>query len=480
MRAKGTPRWLGRELAVVYFALMVLAPLAALIDLAGPLTLTAIEREVLWRSAVRSLGVGLSVASASTLLAVLLARTIPPVLLLASLLLGRFVVAHGVLALGLAPGPWAAGLALIADVAPFAALIVLLRLRTRPIALIEAAADLGAGWWRRAWQVEWPHMRPALLAAFVWALLQALADVIAFERAGGGHAYTLGLLIRDALIRDGAPARALIGVLMLLTLALPCAVAIARELTHAEQVVASPRRPPAWLRAIGWSSFAAILLGPALLLAGAHPRGFGPGDRQLLELLGRTLALASVVAALASAAGFGLAIATRDGRHRFALSVAVLAPLAIPPSVLGLLSLATATRLAWPPGVALTIVALLGPALAMGFVAARVLISAIPPALLEAAADLGAGKRERLRLVWLTLGRPALLVAAALVLAWVLGQATIPAFTSGPGGDTLAVALTIHARAGAMALVRRWSLVLVIAALICAIAVARMTRSRKR
>lgn len=480
MPASSTPRWLGRELAVVYFAMVVLAPLAALIDLAGPLTLTPIEREVLWRSAMRSLGVGLSVACASTLLAVLLARTIPPVLLLASLLLGRFVIAHGILALGLAPGPWAAGLALIADVAPFAGLIVLLRLRTRPIALIEAAADLGASWWRRLWQLEWPHMRPALLAAFVWALLQALADVTAFELAGGGHAYTLGLLIRDALIRDDAPSRALLGVLMLLALALPCAVAIARELTHAEQAVASPSRPAAWLRALGCLGFATLLLGPALLLAGAHPRGFGPGDRQLLDLLGRTLALAGVIAALASAAGFGLAIATRDGRDRFALTVAVLAPLAIPPSVLGLLSLAAATRLAWPPGLALTIVALMGPAVAMGFIAARVLISAIPPPLLEAAADLGASRRDRLRLVWLPLGRPALLVAAAVVLAWALGQAAIPAFTSGPGGDTLAVALTIHARAGSMALVRRWSLVLVIAALICAIAVERMTRSRKR
>jgi ABC-type spermidine/putrescine transport system permease subunit II len=480
MAAERTTTWRGHVLALVYFALVVVAPLAALIDLAWPVSLTPIECEALQRGAMRSLGLAVAVASATTMLAVLLARTIPPVLLLGSLLLGRFVVAHGVLALGLAPGAVAGSMALVVDLAPFAAMIVLLRLRTRPIALLEAAADLGAAPWTRAWQVDWPHLRPALLATFVWVLLQALADVIAFELAGGGHAYTLGLLIRDALIRDDAPDRALVAVVMLLVLALPCAVAIARELTHAEQATVALAPAPAWMRTLGWGSFVAILLGPALLLSGAHPRGFGPSDVQLAELFGRTLAIAGVVAVIASAAGFGLAIlARRLGARSVPLTVAVLAPLAIPPSVLGLLILAAATRVGWPPGVALTIAALLGPAVALGFIAARVLISAIPTALLDAAADLGASGRDRMRLVWLPLGRPALIVAAVVVLAWVIGQAAIPAFTSGPGGDTLAVALTIHARAGAMELVRRWSLVLVVAAIVGAIAVERVARRRR-
>lgn len=468
---------IGRGFALGWFVLVVVAPLAALIDLAWPITLTPIERAVLGRSAARSLGLALAIAGATTLLAVPLAATIPPILLLASLLLGRFVVAHGILALGFAPGPGAAALALIADLAPFAALLVLLRLRTRPTALLEAAADLGAGAWTRAWQIEWPHCRPALLAAFVWALLQALADVISFELAGGGHSYTLGLLIRDGLIRDGAPDRALIGVLVLLIAALPCAAAIARELSHAEQARAHPHeRPSAWLRALGWLGFAAILLGPVLLLTGPHPKGIGPADHALVELLGRTLALAAIVAVLAGAAGFGLAIATRRRSASVLPMIMLLTPLAIPPSVLGMLSLAAATRVGWPPGFGLTLAALLGPALALGLIAARVLITTIPATLLEAAADLGADSRDRLRLVWLPLGRPALIVAAAVVFAWVIGQAAIPAFTSGPGGDTLAVALTIHARAGAMELVRRWSTVLVIAALACVQVIVRVTR----
>jgi ABC-type spermidine/putrescine transport system permease subunit II len=421
---------------------------------------------------------GVVVASVATAAATLLARTVTPVALLALLLLGRFVAAHGILALGITPGPTAAMLALIVDITPFAAMIVILRLRTRPVALLEAAADLGAGPWTRAWMVDWPHLRPALLAAWGWALLQTLGDVVAFELAGGGHSYTPGLLIRDALVREAAPGRALVAVLIVLALAMPCAVAIARELGSAEPIRSSPSVSPRW-RTLGWLCFAALLLGPLVLWAGPQTEGLGPADRALAGLLGQTLAIAAIVAVLASVAGFALALATH-GVEAAVITASVLAPLAIPPSVLGLLSLTAAARVGWPPGVTLTIVTLLGPALALAFVAARVLIGAIPKSLVDAAADLGADRRSRLRMLWLPLGRPAVLVTAALVFAWVLGQAAIPSFTSGPGGDTLAVALTVHARAGAIELVRRWSLILVVVSLGCAAAIWLAARAWRR
>jgi len=276
----------------------------------------------------------------------------------------------------------------------------------------------------------------------------------------------------------------LVAVVFVLALALVCAGLIARELSSAEQTGFRPNSPaPIGLRALGWLSLAGLLFGPMTLLTGPRPLGWGPIDARLAELLGQTLAIAAVVAGLAGALGFGLAIATRERGPRalgLPITAAMLAPLAIPPSVLGLLSLTAATRVGWPPGLALTIVSLLGPGLALGFVTARVLISTIPPALLDAAADLGADGRARLRLVWLPLGRPALIAAAAVVFAWVLGQAAIPAFTSGPGGDTLAVALTVYARAGAMAVVRRWSLIAVLVALACVVLVERSTRARQR
>src|SRR5690606_29609075 len=107
-------------------------------------------------------------------------------------------------------------------------------------------------------------------------------------------------------------------------------------------------------------------------------------------------------------AGFALALASRSRGQQ--VGAALLLPLAIPPSVLGLLLLETGTRVGLEPGLSLTLLALLGPALALAFVAARLLTAVIPTSLIECAADLGADAATRLRLVWLPLGRGALLI----------------------------------------------------------------------
>jgi ABC-type spermidine/putrescine transport system permease subunit II len=104
----------------------------------------------------------------------------------------------------------------------------------------------------------------------------------------------------------------------------------------------------------------------------------------------------------------------------------------------------------------------------------------VPTRLLDAAADLGARPLARLRMVWLPLGRPALAAAAAIVFTWVLGQATIPAFTSGPGGDTLAVGLTVMARGGSLAIVRRWALVSVVVPILAVLLLRSLGRARAR
>ncbi|PRP91722.1 spermidine/putrescine ABC transporter membrane protein [Enhygromyxa salina] len=480
MRRGGQDKLAG-GLALAWLVVVVVVPLAVLVDAAAPVDLRPIERVAVGRAMARGLGLSVIVATAGCGLALALARTIPPVVILGLMLVSRSILAQGILALGLSPGPLAAVVALILDVAPIAALLLWLRLQTRPLALIEAAADLGAGAWARARAIEWPHLRPAVLAAWVWGLLQSLGDVIAFELAGGGHSYTPGLLIRDALLREQAPGRALVSILILLGLALPCAWLISRELSSAQRSDwrALPR-PPRLASLGGWTVLVAMLAVPAALLLGRQPEGFGPADRGLAELAASSLVLSAFVAALASAAGFGLALASRRAAWPGWLGAAVLAPLAIPPSVLGLLTLGAATPLGIRPGPGLTVLALLGPGLGLGFVSARLLTIVIPRGLIDAAMDLGATARERLRLVWLPLGRAALAVSAVVVFAWVLGQAAIPAFTSGPGGDTLAVALTIHARAGSLALVRRWSLILIAAPVLASVLALRLARWRPR
>jgi spermidine/putrescine transport system permease protein len=444
----------------------VLAPLLVALASLDSLVLADAQWQALARAWARGSMLALGVAGLATAIAPMLARSVSPVALLALLLTSRTIDALGVLALGVRPGLLAAGLALLADLVPLAALVVALRVRTLPVELLEQAADLGAGAWARLRWVELPHLRPAFALAFAWALLEVLGDALALQLAGGGLAATPGTLIHDALVHEPAPAMAMVGMLGLLALALLLAGLLARELSgQARASARTPPRPCVAVRTIAWLAFAAVLAGPLALVLGEHPRGLAAGDRLLAALLGETLLLALVVATLAALLGFGLALALGRTPSRVAVAV-LLIPLAIPAAVQGLLALLAASAIGWTPGRALTIAALLPQALALGFLVARVLIGVVPQALLDAAADLGAGPRERLRYVWLPLAGPALLTSFAIAFTWVLGQAAIPAFTSGPGGDTLAVGLTIVARSGDLPLVRRWALALVLVPLV--------------
>jgi ABC-type spermidine/putrescine transport system permease subunit II len=460
----------------------LLLPLAAAVELARGSELTTGEWTAIASAWRQGIGACVAAAAIATVLAVPLALVVHPLALLGLLLISRASEAQGVLAWGLAPGAPAAVLALVVDLAPLAALVVLLRMQTRPTALLEAAADLGAGAWTRAWTIAWPHLRPALLVSFVWALLEGLGDTPAFELAGGGKAYAPGLLLRDAMVHEFAPARALAVLGGLLLVALPCAWLLAGELRNAEGA-SFRNRPPisTSVRTIGWAVFALLASVPARLLFGEHPSTFAANDLLLARLLARTLALASLVAVLAAVIGSLLAVLARgqSGIGARVSATLLVLPIAIPASVYGLLALAVGVELGLGPGPLLTTLALLPSALALAFLVSRVLGSIVPTKLLDAAADLGAGPLARLRMVWLPLGRPALAAAAAIVFAWVLGQATIPAFTSGPGGDTLAVGLTIMARGGELPLVRRWALVSMIVPILAVILVRAVVRMQK-
>jgi ABC-type spermidine/putrescine transport system permease subunit II len=297
--------------------------------------------------------------------------------------------------------------------------------------------------------------------AFLWVLLDALGDVVALEIAGGGKLFTPGLWIAHAFIHDLDPARGLLGLLGLVLLALPCAWLLARELRHSS--ASNFRRPPPAprrLRILGWAVFSGLAALSLGLLAGDYPTGFDAQDLRLAGIFGRTAGIATLVGVVAATFGFLMAVWLRPTDSQLA-GAALLLPLALPSSVYGLLALSSAGAAGLSPGMPLTILALLPQALALGFLIAKVLSSVVPRTLIETASDLGATGLDRLRMVWLPLGRPALLAAFAVVFTWVIGQSAIPAFTSGPGGDTLAVALTVVARGGDLSIVRRWALVIV-------------------
>ncbi|MBW4025542.1 MAG: ABC transporter permease subunit [Proteobacteria bacterium] len=79
--------------------------------------------------------------------------------------------------LGLNLGYWSIMLGHLVWSFPFA-LIIMLVLTTRfDHRLLEAAADLGAGSWRRFWDIEFPLLRPAIIGAGLFGFLLSFNEV---------------------------------------------------------------------------------------------------------------------------------------------------------------------------------------------------------------------------------------------------------------------------------------------------------------
>ena len=438
-------------LILVYGALTLVLPLAllaarALLD-PGTTTSAAITHEIWLLGAARSLALAALVAALACAGAYPLARVLPAPVLFALALVSPLARALGVLGLGLAPGPLPVALAQLAGALPLAALLVLLRLGTLDPRWYEAAADLGAGPWHRFRRLTLPLLRPTLATAALWSALVSLGDIATLELAGGGKLYALALLLRElAFSLEDPAALALLGALALL-LTYPCTRALLAgvDALRAHGSGAPLPRARAPLRALAALALALALL-PALgllrlLLGAPHDLSFGPSILSAAEASARGLPPLALAAALA-----GFALALRRPRLAPALGALVLLPLATPPALQGLLAVELARWVALPPGELLTLWALVPSALALAYLVARLALAGLPPSLDEAARDLGAGPLARLRHLWLPLlARPAAGLALAL-LALLLGAVTVPAFTTGPGGSTLAIALTIVAR----------------------------------
>lgn len=478
-RARTAPRdaaWLALLLAL----LAVGVPLAGLVEATLDATGTAsLGEAAVLRSTGRALALGLGLGLGATALAYPIARAVPAPLLVGAVMVTPTARALGVLGLGLAPGTTAAALALGAGAMPLAALVVRLRLQARPKRWLEAAADLGASGWARAWWIERPHLRPALATAAAWVTLQVLGDVTVMRLAGGGMVYGPGLLARDALLRDGGPGRALLVVLVLLGVALVVAARLAHDLRAVPGGTSRAFTPARGvLRGLGWGLWIASLaplvgLVPGILATPSTARG----AQRLLSLVPSTLMLALGVSLVAVVVAFGLVLSLRR-RSPWAPTVALLLPLALPPSVLGSLWLGAAARLGLEPGDLLTAIALLPAAVALAYLAGLLLLRAVPASLPAAAADLGAGPGARLALVWWPLARAALVVTALLTLAWIVGEPSIPAFTAGPGGSTLAMGLEVLAHSGDVGTLHRGCLGLALLPLAAGVGVARWGRSR--
>jgi spermidine/putrescine transport system permease protein len=148
---------------------------------------------------------------------------IPDVLMGMSLLL--FFVA-----IGLELGLFTIFLAHVTFCISYVAMVVLARFQDFDFAVIEAAQDLGAGWWATTWRVLIPLLAPGIAAGGLLAFTLSLDDfVISFFVAGPGST-TLPIRIYS-MIKHGFPPliNALSTILLTVTFA---AVLLSQRLTR--------------------------------------------------------------------------------------------------------------------------------------------------------------------------------------------------------------------------------------------------------
>ena len=99
---------------------------------------------------------------------------------------------------------------------PFAALPMWAALQRIQPELVEAAADLGAGSWRRFWTIVFPLSFPGVLAAFFMVFIPTVGEYVTPSLVGGTEGYMYGNLIQDFFGQAGAWAGgAALSVLML-------------------------------------------------------------------------------------------------------------------------------------------------------------------------------------------------------------------------------------------------------------------------
>ena len=106
----------------------------------------------------------------------------------------------------------------------YVAMTVLARLQDFDFAIVEAAQDLGAGWWTTVWKVLLPMLAPSILDGGILAFTLSIDDfVISFFVAGPGST-TLPIKIYS-MIKYGAPPliNALSTILLVVTFA--CVIA---------------------------------------------------------------------------------------------------------------------------------------------------------------------------------------------------------------------------------------------------------------
>jgi spermidine/putrescine transport system permease protein len=207
-------------------------------------------------------------------------------------------------------------------------------------------------------------------------------------------------------------------------------------------------------------------------------------SEQVMSALQNTMVLGLVSAGIATVIGtllgYGLA------RHGFSgkgwVQRAMLFPMAVPDIVLAvaLLSFYAVVR-SWTGfgnlGMGTMIVGHVTFQIPFVAMVVRARLRGLDPAIEEAAADLGAGRWQRLWHVTLPMLRPGIVAGGLLAFTLSLDDFVVSFFTSGPGSTTLPIYIYSSVKRGVTGEVHALSAILILAAVVGTVVVGRVRRS---
>ena len=322
---------------------------------------------------------------------------------------------------------------------------------------LEAAASLGAGWWRTLRRVVVPHLKPALAGAALLTFMTALGSFSAPYVFGGGFRVMPTQIVATRL--NGENQLAMVETASLAALALLALLVFrtgssgpggaGRKGAGPARIVIRRRLARIAAGTVGWG-LAALLLLPhlTLVLVSFVPVGTWTTEplppaytvRNYLALVEdpvrvRPLVNSIWLATVATVAAVGIALAgallsaRRPTAPRRAIEALLALPWAVPGTVFAI-ALATAFSVRDPLAGRFILVgtfwilplAYLVRNLPITSRAITAGVRALDPSLDEAAASLGAGRRRTLLRVTLPLLRPALLAGASLAFVTAFGD----------------------------------------------------------
>ncbi len=371
-----------------------------------------------------------------------------------------------------------------------------------PEDLVAAARTLGATPWRATWAVTLPLLRPALTAAATIVFLFTFTSFGVVQILGGPANATLEVEIaRRATQLGDVSGAAVLAVVQLVLLAVVLAAVAAGRRSVEVRVGSARRRRPAGTRqraavAVGAVTTAIVVLAPLVALGVASVRpgrawslrawrtlggdaALRPGARLGVDPLAAaaTSLRIAFVATVASVLIGGLAaLALAAGRRRgTVLDLGVMLPLGTSAVTLGFGILITFDRAPVDWRASWWLVPLGHALVAVPFVVRTVLpvLRSRPPALLDAAATLGAAPLRRWFEVDVRLAARPLVLAAGFAAAVSLGEFGATSVLTRTGQETLPIAIgRLLGRAGDIPRAQAAALSLVLAALTVAIIVA--------